>query len=82
MAYGFYTFKELLIIDFKWILEAGFVIENTKNNISGAAIQWRTFPTPLEESCPRWQGGEQTHGCLHLPDGECFRWGKRILFVL
>ena len=26
----------------------------------------------------RWQ----THGCLPLPDGKCFRWGKRILFVL
>lgn len=50
----------LLFIDFKWILEAGFVIENTKNNISGAAIQWRTFPTPLEESCPRWQEGADT----------------------
>lgn len=36
------------------------MIENTKNNISGAAIQWRTFPTPLEESCPRWQGGADT----------------------
>ena len=57
------------------------MIENTKNNISGAAIQWRTFPTPLEESCPRWQEGADTRD-LHLPDGECFRWGKRILFVL
>ena len=57
------------------------MIENTKNNINGAAIQWRTFPTPLEESCPRWQEGADTRD-LHLPDGECFRWGKRILFVL
>ena len=31
------------------------MIENTKNNISGAAIQWRTSPPPSEESCPRWQ---------------------------
>lgn|GEM_PF-1101453 len=38
------------------------MIENTKNNISGAAIQWRTFPTPLEESCPRWQGGSRHTG--------------------
>lgn len=33
------------------------MIENTKNNISGAAIQCRTSPPPSEESCPRWQEG-------------------------
>ena len=36
------------------------MIENTKNNISGAAIQCRTSPPPLEESCPRWQEGADT----------------------
>ena len=39
------------------------MIENTKNNISGAAIQCRTSPPPSEESCPRWQeGGRHTTG--------------------
>lgn len=36
------------------------MIENTKNNISGAAIQCRTSPPPSEESCPRWQEGADT----------------------
>ena len=48
-------------------LEAGFVIENTKNNISGAAIQCRTSPVPLEESCPRWQEGADTRRVLTSP---------------
>lgn len=36
------------------------MIENTKNNISGAAIQWRTSPSLSEESCPRWREGADT----------------------
>ena len=54
------------------------MIENTKNNISGAAIQCRASSPPPVQDGRRWQ----THGCLPLPDGKCFRWGKRILFVL
>lgn len=46
------------------------MIENTKNNISGAAIQWRTSPPPSEESCPRWQEGADTRRGLTSP-----RWG-------
>ena len=38
------------------------MIENTKNNISGAAIQCRTSPPPSEGSCPRWQEGADTRG--------------------
>ena len=43
------------------------MIENTKNNISGAAIQCRTSPVPLEESCPRWQEGADTRRVLTSP---------------
>lgn len=46
------------------------MIENTKNDISGAAIQCRTSPPPSEEFCPRWQEGADTRWVLTSPGWE------------